>query len=133
IRTTASRAPRIAGSGTSATSTELRPVQQMAFIRDLPRGTCLVERAERLRGPLPELPHRAGALRASLGADDLAGLQDLLEPPQVVADLLRGVLAQQLGHRRAGPSAGWVEGELDVQFGAAAAGSVGEVDGARVA
>src|SRR6185312_8921476 len=96
----------ITGSGTSSTRMSCLPCQQVAFIvdpflsRSIGRGgrrrrrTAIRARAlaRRLSGPLPDV---ADAFGAAIGADDLAGLDDLLEAVQVVVDLLLGRFVEE--------------------------------------
>src|SRR5829696_854847 len=132
-RTMASRALRILGSGTSRTSRLVLPIQQLARMSELRSVRVSGGRsADRFGRALLEQPARAGALGAALGADHLAGLQHLLEPAQVVADLLLGLLPEQLGHDLAERAPGRVVAELDPDLGAVAAGGRGEGDRARV-
>src|SRR5581483_4182756 len=76
---------------------------------------------------------RAAALRASVGCSDLARLQHLLEVAQVVADLLAGLLTEELGDRCAECAARRVVAHLDVGLSTAPAGSGDEAHRARVA
>src|SRR3954454_6813798 len=127
IFTIASRSFRILGSGTSSTCTVLRPDQTVARIS----GPRLLELfvVQRLRGALLQLALGELALGARVGARDLAGLDQVLEAPQVVLRLgerlgpgeLPGHLAELAGNL-----------DLDVDLGAAVAGRVLEADG-RVA
>src|SRR3954470_18206588 len=104
IFTIASRSLRILGSGTSSTCTVLRPDQTVARISD-PRLLALGV-VERLRRALLHLALEELALGGGVGARDLAGLDQLLEAPQVVlrlgerlgaGELLRN-LAELPGH-----------------------------------
>src|SRR4029453_11536053 len=96
MRTMASRALRILGSGTSRTSRSVLPIQQLARMPEL--RSVRDRSADRFGRALLEQPGGASPLGAALGADYLARLQHLLEPAQVVADLLLGLLPEQLGH-----------------------------------
>src|SRR3954454_16864151 len=98
----ASRSLRILGSGTFWTSSEVLPIQQLARIGSSPRIRRLggekvaVPSADgrvRLRRVLGRLPEGLRAFRAALGSGDLPGFQDLLQPTEIVADLLVGFLA----------------------------------------
>src|SRR3954468_24401112 len=115
IRTMASRWFRIFGSGTSRTSTLLRPAQVFALTRPLP---------SRARSPTAVAPDAAGTLagplapRGAVGPDHLAGLQHLLEPAQVVVELLMRFLAEVLGDRLADRAARNVVRQDDVHLGA---------------
>src|SRR5689334_7402248 len=111
IRTIASRLFRILGSGTSRTLTLLRPAQVFALIAASPsacargphcaRCTRSPVRSlrelgvrQRLRRTLRELLARPLAPRGAVRADHLAGLQHLLEPAQVVVELLVRLLPE---------------------------------------
>src|SRR3954453_19308436 len=94
IFTIASRSFRIFGSGTSSTWTVLRPDQTVARISD-PRLLELFV-VERLGRALLELALEELALGRGVGARDLAGLDQLLEPPQVVLGLRERLRAGQL-------------------------------------
>jgi hypothetical protein len=82
----------------------LRPIQQFAFI-GFPSGHVRsggpvadwssARRRVRLAGVLHHLAPGAEAVRAALRTRHLTGLDDLLEPAQVVADLLVRVAAAQ--------------------------------------
>src|SRR3954453_5221904 len=94
IFTIASRSFRIFGSGTSSTWTVLRPDQTVARMSDphlLELG--LVERLGRalLQLALGEL-----TLGARVGTRDLAGLDQVLEAPQVVLRLRERLRAGEL-------------------------------------
>src|SRR4051794_12906555 len=114
-RTIASRRFRSCGSGTSATSMVPRPIQRFA------RTSLTPADGLRLGLALPRLVHRARALGAALGAQHLAGLGDLLEPPEVVLDLLARLLAEQPGQRLGEPASRQLVVELDADLGAAVA------------
>src|SRR4051812_7183547 len=126
MRTMASRRLRICGSGTSATSTSPRPIQRFA------RTSLTPADGQRLRLVLACLVHRARALRAALRAQDLAGLRDLLEPPEVVLDLLPWLLAEQPGQRLGEPAARQLVVELDADLRATVARRRREPHGAAV-
>src|SRR6476469_2921275 len=91
-RTTASLRLRIVGSGTSPTSTVPRPIHRFARI------SAALPGAHGLSLALPSLVEGAGALGAAVGQQHLARLHHLLEPPQVVLDLLSRLLAEQSRH-----------------------------------
>src|SRR4051812_36848328 len=87
----ASWALRIFGSGTSWTATLLRPIQHVA---------CIAEISERegrsdSRG-LGGAFDRAAVGQVGLGDEDFARLEDRLEAPQVLRNLLGRLLAEQL-------------------------------------
>src|SRR5215213_10708476 len=82
--------------------------------------------------PLLELAPGRVALRAAVGADDLTRLDDLLEAPQRVLDLLPGLLAEQLGGDLAEWPAGLAAAHPQPYLGPAAAGGGGEADAAGV-
>src|SRR3954469_14894498 len=65
----------------------------------------------------------------AVGADDLAGLDQLLEAAQVVGELRREVPAAQLQRGLAEVAGGRLLGEPARQLGAAVAGSLLEGDG----
>src|SRR3954452_16098392 len=89
ICTIASWRLRIVGSGTSCTRTTLGPCQVFARI-----ALCLLRHAlgRWLRRPLPG----SAPVEHRLGHYDVAGLHDLLEPDEVLADLLVGSLVLHL-------------------------------------
>src|ERR1700712_5357126 len=113
IFTMASRSLSIWGSGTFCTSSEVLPIQQLARMTGTPRKswsreagirTAPLPSADcgvRLRGSLSELAEGFRSFRAALGSDDLPGLQDLLQPAEIVSDLLIRLFAEQLRDRRA--------------------------------
>src|SRR4051794_40539645 len=115
IRTMASRLFRIFGSGTSRTSTELRPAQVFALMPPLP---------SRARRPTAAAPDAAGTPcgpacpRGPVGPDHLAGLQHLLEPAQIVVELLVRFLAEVLGDRLADRATRNVVHQDDMYLGA---------------
>src|SRR3954470_7691480 len=71
---------------------------------------------------LRELVARPLAARSAVGAHDLAGLHDLLEPAQVVIELLMRLLAEVLGHRPAQRPRRDVVGERHTDLGATVPG-----------
>ena len=73
---------------------------------------------QRLRRTLRELLAGPLAPRGAVGADHLAGLQHLLEPAQVVVELLVRFLAEVLGDRLADRAARNVVRQDDVHLGA---------------
>jgi hypothetical protein len=60
--------------------------------------------------------------RSAVGADDLAGFEDLFEAAQVVVELLVGLLAEVLGHGPAERSSRDVVAEGHADLGAAVSG-----------
>src|SRR3954447_23140920 len=124
IFTIASRSFRIVGSGTSSTCTVLRPDQTVARMSD-PRLLEL-RLVERLGGALLQLALGELALGRRVGARDLAGLDELLEAPQVVLRLCERVRAGQL-LRHLAELAGGVDVDMDLR--AAVSGRVLEGDG----
>src|SRR4051812_15381116 len=86
----ASRAFMICGSGTVSTCTVFRPDQTLA--RMLPPVAALLRRL------LCEMTCRGVPFGRPLRTGDLARLDQLLEPAQVVPRLLLGVRAGQLAH-----------------------------------
>src|ERR1043165_6538817 len=83
----------------------------------------------RLRGSLRQ---KAVVEDRAIGDDPLAGLDDLLEAAQVVADLLRRLFAEELGERRADDTARRRVVNLDADTCAASARRSLEPDGACV-
>src|ERR1043165_6476915 len=83
----------------------------------------------RLRGSLRQ---KAVVEDRAIGDDHLAGLDDLLEAAQVVADLLRRLFAEELGERRADDTARRRVVNLDADMCAASARRAREADGAFV-
>src|SRR3954454_6644575 len=121
--TIASRSFRILGSGTSSTCTVLRPDQTVARMSDphlLELGVV-----ERLGRALLQLALEKLALGGGIRARDLAGLDELLEAPQVVLRLRERLCAGQLLRELAALPGGV---DLDVDLGAAVAGGVLERD-----
>src|ERR1700710_1727425 len=106
----ASRRLRIVGSGTSRTSTDRLPVQQLARM-----GLSLLVRGsgDRPGRELGELLTRGLARRTALRADHLAELHDLLEAPQVVTQLLVRLLTEQLRDGGARAAAGRAVAQID--------------------
>src|ERR1700712_1399664 len=89
IRTIASRSLRIVGSGTSRTSTLVRPIQQFARIPlPFPSSPMALCRSGdgRCAARLP-LTRRLHAFGTSLGTDPLTRLEKLLEPAHRVRQL----------------------------------------------
>src|ERR1700684_1229748 len=72
---------------------------------------------------LREFPPGALAPRRPFRPDDLAGLDDLLEPAQVIVELLMRVLTEVPGHRLAELAARHPVAQRHMDFGAPAAGS----------
>src|SRR4051794_20604869 len=92
----ASRWLRITGSGTSRTSMFRMPIQQFAFIT-----TLLVVRASSAASSSSVKGFARGWLRRSrrratarIRQKHLADFENLLQPPQVIADLLARLLAE---------------------------------------
>src|SRR3954454_23517974 len=116
------------GSGTSVTSTLFGLTQQLAFT---PGPPCAPRRsgvgpgaAGTPPGPAcPAVRRRCGSPRRS---------PELLEPAQVVVELLGGLLAEVLGHGLAQRAAGELVGEGHVHLGAAPARCGDEADLAGV-
>src|SRR4051812_28272325 len=93
MRTIASRGLKIFGSGTSWTSTRFFPIQQLAFMSNLARsqkGDSFIRRGGS-RGV-------HAAVNAGVGMRDRAGLEHLLQPPQVACDLLPRLFTEKLGN-----------------------------------
>src|SRR5918994_5144549 len=120
MRTIASRALRICGSGTVSTLTVFRPIQTVAFIcRPIPfachRKAFSPGGHQTLNRPSSPRHGVVGRLRrvraaitvdACVGVDDLAQLDDLLEAAQILPDLLGRLLTEEPGHGRAQLAAG---------------------------
>src|SRR5262245_11389260 len=118
MRTTASRGLRIFGSGTLSTWTFPLPSQHTAFMV-LSSSVCKASRGRQppdehhlniIRGLTPPARRCRNACSTPAGTlalhgRDLAGLHQLFEPAQVVADLLARLLAEHPGDGRAEPSA----------------------------
>src|SRR5688572_12642531 len=121
-RTIASRAFRIRGSGTSSIRTFFFSIQQLAFIG---RSSALHRFRRRLRGMRPPVDAR-------VGPDHLADFHHLLEPPQVLADLEAGLLAEQPGDDGADLPRRRVVGQAHAHLGAPAARRVQETHGPGV-
>src|SRR5437660_3455 len=66
--------------------------------------------------------------RPAVDGGDLAGLHQLLQPPQILLDLPGRVLAEQLGDQRPDLAGGRLVLQLDADLGPAAARGGGEVD-----
>src|SRR4051812_26384705 len=118
----------MAGSGTSWTSTLFGLTQQLAFT---PGPPCAPRRSADGQG-VAGTPPGLLAPRCAVAADHLAGLQDLLEPAQVVVELLGGLLAEVLRRGLAQRAARHVVGEGHVHLGAASARCGHEADLAGV-
>src|SRR3954449_3751286 len=129
IFTMASRRFRIVGSGTSRTSTDCLPVQQLARMVSPSWGRVSGDRLGRALGDL-----LAGRLagRTALRADHLAELHDLLEAPQVVAQLLVRLLAEQLRDDGARAASGRAVAQVDHDLRAPSARGAAEAHGAGV-
>src|SRR5437588_6259190 len=91
MRTIASRAFMIFGSGTSRTSSFVVPIQQLAFMTGESLGSC-----GGLCFALQEQPPCERAFGCAFGAHDFARLDDLFEATQVVLHLLDRLFAEQL-------------------------------------
>src|SRR5689334_19393774 len=108
----ASREFKIFGSGTSLMRTSRLPIQQLALIglllrytREIGPSTPSVYDPISIVSALHLFGRRLRRVRpvvnASIGTDDLAGLDHLLEAAQVAHDLLPRLLAEELGDGRA--------------------------------
>src|SRR5437764_851252 len=89
-------------------------------------SNCLLER---LSGTLPQVVGKAVASGRAVRADDLAGLDLLLDAAQVVGELGREIPPGQLLYERAEVSRRRVVKELDDQLRPAIAGRSGQAHG----
>src|SRR4051794_1304818 len=108
----------MAGSGTSWTSTLFGLTQQLAFT---PGPPCAPRRSADGQG-VAGTPPGLLAPRRAVAADHLAGLDDLLEPAQVVVELLGRLLAEVFRRGLAQRPAGHLVAQGHAHFGAAPAG-----------
>src|SRR4051812_31449118 len=118
----------MAGSGTSWTSTLFGLTQQLAFT---PGPPCAPRRSADGQG-VAGTPPGLLAPRCAVAADHLAGLHDLLEPAQVVIELLGGLLAEVLRRGLAQRAAGQLVAQGHVHLGAPPARCGHEADLAGV-